>query len=203
MRFPRRDRFPYPLVIPPVMLCAALIVALLFMACADETGQNGAGDLDDGDNGAPSAPGEGQVDRIPPVVPTLEDPCARAIRPDEALLAERQLVRGTITGARTVDDPLGGVTMLELGEQGGDDSDFAIAITQAALGNFDGEGEALGYEGQEVCAEGVVQEYFDTRVIFVQEPSQIVQAEAGSPGDGGSETDADANGPEGDSTPAE
>jgi hypothetical protein len=173
-----RSRFTHPLLIAPVMLCAMLLVAALLTACIDD---------DDPDNTAPAPPpGEefGAVDTqiaqgdVPTSIGGNEltpaiDPCGQGVPPVAVTVGVRQTVVGDVVNARKVAGPGEPVTLLEMGEQGGN-VPFAIAIPDSALGAFAEDPVEL-YRGSEVCVNGVVQEFEGTPVIFVAGDSEIVK----------------------------
>jgi len=163
-----RRKPPIPLLVPPVALGLMLVVVFLLTACIEG---------EDPDTTAPAPPPGEEFGDVPTgiaggneLTPVI-DPCGEAVPATAADLGERQTVIGDVINVREVEDPRGAVTLLEMGEQGGD-VPFAIAILErdvpAFVGPFD------DYVDKEICVNGVVQEYMNTPVIFVVEPGELV-----------------------------
>ena len=171
-------KFSHPLFIAPITLCIMLAVVALMTSCIDE---------DDPDTTAPAPPpGEefGAVDTqiaqgdVPTSIGGNEltpaiDPCGEAVPAVAVDVGVRQTVVGDVVNVRKADGPDEPVTLLEMGEQGGA-VPFAIAIPDSALGAFPNDPAQL-YEGEEVCVNGVVQEFEGTPVIFVAGDGEIVK----------------------------
>jgi hypothetical protein len=127
---------------------------------------------DDPDLTGPGLPGP----RPPTLPPQLEvtpvaggaldtpvvEPCSGlASPPVAARVNERQTISGRAVAVHEIEDELGRVTLLELGEPGGP-LVFAIAIPIDEL-----------YIGKTVCVNGVVQDLGDVPVIFALTPADI------------------------------
>jgi hypothetical protein len=157
-----------PLLIPPVMLCAMLVVVLLITACDDP----------DPETSPPGPPPGAEVGDVPTELATGNEltpvltPCGEGVPPAAVEVGAQQTVMGDVVNTRVVEDELGSVTLLEMGEEGGS-VPFAIAMTEQAAGDLSASPEEL-YAGQEVCVNGVVQDLQGTPVIFVASGEEII-----------------------------
>lgn len=156
-----------------------LLAVVLLTACSSGT---------DPDTGAPVGPGESEDVGTPPVggganatsenelsrVTREATSCGEAVPASVVEAGSSQTVVGTVVASRTVDDQLGAVTLLEMGEEGGA-VPFAIAISEDSLSRFPESPEAL-YVGREVCVQGAVQDFAGTLVIFAQGESDVTVA---------------------------
>jgi hypothetical protein len=145
-----------------------LLTAIALTACIEG---------EDPDTTAPAPPPGEEFGDVPTgivggneLTPAI-DTCGGAVPAPAVDIGERQTVIGDVINVREVEDAQGAVTLLEMGERGGD-VPFAIAIpardAPAFVGSFD------EYVGKEICVNGVVQEYAGTPVIFVAEPGELV-----------------------------
>jgi hypothetical protein len=159
------------LLIPPVALVAMLVLVVTMSSCIEG---------DDPDTTAPAPPPGEEYGDVPtgiaggneltPVITT----CGEAVPAAAADTGERQTVVGDVVNVREVQDASGSVSLLEMGEAGGD-VPFAVGIPERYLAAF--AFPLTDYVGKELCVNGVVQEYMGAPTVFIAGPGELVETQ--------------------------